>query len=454
MVSEPLSDRSLAGDSIDIDREEIQVKVAAPKFNKAKVVTKDLETVRIQPQPRKVDVKNALPDPPAPPMGRPMYQSGNIGAKEVKMEPQLLFSHDGKMGGWKFTRLANSDITMRPASDFETFEDIVRRLGQSAKWRDQDPPPIPVSGDYPVEYRDPEDAGENDKAECVLFKPPPGKTDPMDPNDIHQGELGDCWFMAAASTVAAYDELDERWLGRYDQEKGVYEFIFYNEIDFSERRVCVDRRIPLKVLPELPPDSYYTDGHPGNIRFKYCRSDTPGELWPSLLEKAFAKVYGGYENIDGGLSAIGVANLTRGVPFVFSHGSSSGIPASADHLWRKLVELWNDGYVLGVSFKEAPSGTGGPCGEPPGFFGLISGHAYGVLGLYKSRSTGLRFVKIRNPHATNEWKGPWSDDSQEIKDNPRCWRRRKAPLGTTDYSTSPWRTWRRTARISRAWTAS
>ncbi len=55
--------------------------------------------------------------------------------------------------------------------------------------------------------------------------------------------------------------------------------------------------------------------------------------------------------------------------------------------YSRLVRLWNDGFLLGIGWKEAPegSGGGGPCGEPAGPFGLISGHAYGILGLYKSR---------------------------------------------------------------------
>jgi hypothetical protein len=46
-----------------------------------------------------------------------------------------------------------------------------------------------------------------------------------------------------------------------------------------------------------------------------------------------------------------------------------------------------------------------------------------------SRSTGLRFVKIRNPHATNEWQGPWSDDSEELKEHPRVKREREVAAG-------------------------
>jgi hypothetical protein len=209
----------------------------------------------------------------------------------------------------------------------------------------------------------------------------------MDPNDIKQGALGDCWFMAAASTVAMENSLDKRWLGRYDEDKGIYEFVFYEENDFSERRVCVDRHLPLKKLKPLQPGYTRGDGLPGDYRYYLCRSGTPGELWPSLIEKAFAKLYGAYGNIDGGLSSIGIANMVRGVPYKFRYGESK-LCSSADVLWSKLVRMWNDGFLMGVGWKEAPeAGGGGPCGEPAGPFGLIAGHAYGILGLYNSRST-------------------------------------------------------------------
>ena len=348
-------------------------------------------------------------------MGLAIFEDGSVATEKTKMDPDYPFSLDGEVGGWRFMRRANGDWrSMRPAADFanQAFEDIIKNLGSGQKWKDPNPPPLPADAKN-VTYRDPEEAGENGgggddkkKASCLLFKPPPGRDNPTDPNDIQQGALGDCWFMAASSTVAAYQELDDRWLGRYDEDKGVYEFIFYEENDFSERRVCVDRQVPLLAYPALGPGEHYTDGHPGNIRYYFCRSMTPGELWSSLLEKAFAKLYGGYANIDGGSSSIGIANLTRGVPFDFTYGGD-GLPSDPDILWARLVQLWNDGWVLGISFKKGPEGcgAGGPCGEPAGHFGLISGHAYGVLGLYKSQSTGLRFLKIRNPHATNEWQG-------------------------------------------------
>ncbi len=114
---------------------------------------------------------------------------------------------------------------------------------------------------------------------------------------------------------------DRRWLGRYDEQRGMYEFVFYEENDFSERRVVVDRRIPMRTIP---PNTYIIRSDGVKLRgnsIYFCRSSTPGELWPCLLEKAYAKVYGSYTALVSGLSAIGVANLVRGVPYIYYFGS-------------------------------------------------------------------------------------------------------------------------------------
>jgi hypothetical protein len=355
------------------------------------------------------------PAPPKPMVPSPPYRYG-------EMLPGYVYNEQGVDKGWKISRLANQDWrTMRPAHEFERFEDLAEQIPPGRVWMDPDQPALPELS-FPVEWRQPEDAGENAETSCSFMKAPAGSIDPMDPNDIKQGAIGDCWFMAAASTVAMEDSLDDRWLGRYDEDKGIYEFIFYEENDFTERRVCVDRFLPLRKLHPLPPGYMRGDGFPGDYRYCLCKSGTPGELWPSLIEKAIAKLYGSYDNIVGGLSAIGIANLVRGVPYSFKYGNDP-LPEDPDVLWGKLVRMWNDGFLMGIGWKEAPeAGVGGPCGEPAAPFGLIAGHAYGILGLYKSRSTGLRFVKIRNPHATNEWKGPWSDVSEELRLNPQVLR--------------------------------
>lgn len=112
------------------------------------------------------------------------------------------------------------------------------------------------------------------------------------PFPLQQGVLGDCWFMSALSGLAISGRLSEV-VSRYDDRRGVYEFklqrlnlFFLKDIviflfrwdsktrTFSPLYVCVDRRVPVVQ---------------GNKAPAFCYSATPGELWPTLLEKAFAK---------------------------------------------------------------------------------------------------------------------------------------------------------------------
>ena len=41
------------------------------------------------------------------------------------------------------------------------------------------------------------------------------------------------------------------------------------------------------------------------------------EIWPLLIEKAYAKMYGNYKNIEGGLVDAALADLTNGAPYRF-----------------------------------------------------------------------------------------------------------------------------------------
>ena len=148
--------------------------------------------------------------------------------------------------------------------------------------------------------------------------------------------------------------------------------------------MCVDR-----VVPVIKSNKGY--------RYAYGWSGTPGELWLSLIEKAFAKLYGSYSSIEGGYTGIGIANLTRSDPYMFRHACFSQLQVSStdvDDVWRKLVRMWNAGFVMGIAWKKE-------------VHGLLTGHAYSILSLYKIK--GRRWVKIRNPHARGEWKGRWNE---------------------------------------------
>eukprot|EP00826_Nyctotherus_ovalis_P037383 TRINITY_DN3403_c0_g6_i2.p1 TRINITY_DN3403_c0_g6~~TRINITY_DN3403_c0_g6_i2.p1 ORF type:complete len:403 (+),score=51.52 TRINITY_DN3403_c0_g6_i2:116-1324(+) len=92
-------------------------------------------------------------------------------------------------------------------------------------------------------------------------------------------------------------------------------------------------------------------------------------------------------------------------------------PSKIDEFWDKLV-LWNSVSMMGCS---ASGGTeseikvnGFPCG-------ILSGHAYSMLDLFKIKKDGgkgkSRLIRIRNPWGNKEWNGKWSDGSAQVKQN-------------------------------------
>jgi hypothetical protein len=48
------------------------------------------------------------------------------------------------------------------------------------------------------------------------------------------------------------------------------------------------------------------------------RSTDPNEYWPSLLEKAYAKLYGSYKNLEGGLINEALEDLCGGLSEFYS----------------------------------------------------------------------------------------------------------------------------------------
>jgi hypothetical protein len=129
-------------------------------------------------------------------------------------------------------------------------------------------------------------------------------------DDCKQGNLGDCWLISAMSVLANRDELliggrrgmelDADMI--IDKEiasllcRGVYAPIFHKFrivgiyvirifINFTWVYVLVDDRIPVDINTRKPV-------------FGRCRNIN--EMWVSLVEKAFAKLYGCYENLISG----------------------------------------------------------------------------------------------------------------------------------------------------------
>lgn len=194
--------------------------------------------------------------------------------------------------------------------------------------------------------------------------------DSIEPNDIKQGLLGDCYFLCSLSSLAERPYLIKRLFEtKTYQSNGLYS-IWLN-IDGEWRNFVVDDFIPCK------------HGKPAFSRAQ------GNELWVLLLEKAYAKAYGSYYKIEGGNPAVALRDLT-GAPY------QNFDSKDADLMFQFLIthDKGGKGDIL-TCYTESTKVR-----EEQTSVGLYAGHAYSILDVKEAtRKNGqkVRLVQIRNP---------------------------------------------------------
>jgi hypothetical protein len=308
-------------------------------------------------------------------------------------------------------------ITFWPRSTFERYEDIVNRVADV--WHDDFEIDMPAG--ERVDLVQPEDVAIWKGTKPEFVKKETEDNLGFHYSDVLQGPLGDCWFMSALSGIAIAGRLSEV-VSQFDDQKGIYEFRMQRWDSktraFSPIYVCVDRRVPVARGSNTP---------------AFCYSETAGELWPSLLEKAFAKAIRvwkahpsaerggkGFGSMDGGLSALGVAHLLGGESGCYwVKEGTRWDQQSSNNLAQLFADLFEKGVFINVNFKETSSKVVGPKGETRGHQGLVAGHSYSILRLefFNIRGTIFRLLQLRNPWGKTqgghglEWSADWSAES-------------------------------------------
>ncbi|XP_012691698.1 calpain-5a [Clupea harengus] len=236
--------------------------------------------------------------------------------------------------------------------------------------------------------------------------------DGISAHDLHQGQLGNCWFVAACSSLASRESLWQKvipdWKEQeWDTEKpqsyaGIFHFRFWRFGEWVD--VVIDDRLPT------------VDGN-----LVYCHSNDSNEFWSALVEKAYAKLYGCYEALDGGNTADALVDFTGGVsePMDLDEGQFSTDEAACNELFERVLKVHNRGGLISCSIRATTSADM----EARLSCGLVKGHAYGVTDVRKVRlghgllayfkSEKLSMIRMRNPWGEREWNGPWSDSSEE-----------------------------------------
>jgi len=282
--------------------------------------------------------------------------------------------------------------------DYKTFLQKLKGSGQ--RWRDESFPPTIHSlvGDNPSRRRDWQDLvwlrpeefyGEN----YNLFV---GK---IEPNDIKQGALGDCYFLSVLSSLAEWPDRIRKIF--VDKEKNPLGCYCVRMCVMGEwREIVVDDYFPCDKRTKKP---VFTIGN-------------ENELWVLILEKAWAKIYGSYDNIEAGLARECLHDLTCAPTTFFLTDDKN----EWDTIWKKMLKCEKKNYAMTcgagdffMSLSRSNSFQGGY--DMVNSKGLVGSHAYSLLGAYEvqSKRGKVKLLKLRNPWGKTEWNGAWSDNSSE-----------------------------------------
>jgi calpain-15 len=255
------------------------------------------------------------------------------------------------------------------------------------------------------------------------------------PNDIAQGILGDCWFLAALAGLAEFEgAIFNLFQDKKVNREGMYTINIFNATTKQWESVTIDDWIPIR------------NGEP------LMAKPQGNEMWVLLLEKAYAKWFGSYCQIQGAYCMVAFMMLVDcGAPCTVYTQSMKGSPPfneqvyqqvncvlndphnrnsvglaptaqiTKDQVWQKLVDADKSNHVMAawtgkdaaVEF-DASAVEKGASGEEIAADGVVKGHAYSLISAKEVVADGrtVRCVQLRNPWGANpaaEYKGELSD---------------------------------------------
>uniref|UniRef100_A0A673XED9 Calpain 12 n=1 Tax=Salmo trutta TaxID=8032 RepID=A0A673XED9_SALTR len=212
--------------------------------------------------------------------------------------------------------------------------------------------------------------------------------------DICQGQLGDCWLLAALSCLTMHPNLFVKVVppnqSLTESYAGIFHFMFWQYGEWVE--VVVDDRLPVRG---------------GRLLFSY--SCTRNEYWSALVEKAYAKLIGSYGSLKGGNISEAMEDFTGGI--AYSLPVSSRAPRV---MWKALSDALSRGSLLSCFIQASNYLEIGTVTAE----GLVKGHAYAITDTdtVKKPAGEALLLRLRNPWGFVEYSGPWSDKSKDWDD--------------------------------------
>ena len=266
-----------------------------------------------------------------------------------------------------------------------------------------------------------------DPSESVLF-------DQIRPQDVKQGQVGDCWLMASIAAVASHPELIKKLFNtKHVTEDGKYSISLYDAGAHEWTSMVIDEFLPCRLQ----------NGKPAPLFAKPLGE----ELWAVLLEKAFAKFCYSWGKLAGGDSWFALQAMTGFKSYVhwfmrdqrwkkkvlkedWAHGKTENARGRKINYLvfdvvqdssQDLNELFDEIHALGTKDHLMTCSMEGANAEAKAK-GIVVWHAYSLLEVLEEvldDGTPIRLMQVRNPWGFKEWTGDWGDSSELWNQNPQ-----------------------------------
>jgi hypothetical protein len=205
------------------------------------------------------------------------------------------------------------------------------------------------------------------------------------PENIIQGDLGNCYFLTAIAALCKHKNLIEKLFVIKEKSKE-HCYGVYIKISGIWRLVLLDDFIP-----------FFTDSE-GHKRFVFSSSYNP-ELWVALIEKTWAKISGCY--------ALAIEGSTAEVFDAFSDGTTETFNVFEDEK-DEIYELFKNGYEDNDCMTVKASDDPSICDV-----GLVPRRNY-LVEEVKETPKGDQLIRLRNLWGNgDEWNGNWSNQSKK-----------------------------------------
>ena len=182
-------------------------------------------------------------------------------------------------------------------------------------------------------------------------------------SDIKQGSIADCYFISSIMSLTKnFNIIYNLFKIKEINKKGFYEIILF--IEGQYKIIIIDDYLPV-----------FNDTN----ELCFCKS-LKNEIWPCLLEKAWAKINGGYSNIIKGFAHNVLETLTGFPSLNLMHSSYSN-----NQIMDYIMKSYKNKYLITSTTKDDFKETG-----------IERNHTYALICYYIINN--ITIIKLRDPN--------------------------------------------------------